>query len=219
MRPHPAETTPPDTPPRLHAEARREQLIDVAIDLFSRRGFKGTTTKEIASAAGVTEAIIFRHFATKEQLYTAILERRQKSGKEVWLKALQDRMEANDDEGIFREILTKIVCIFREDAKFERVMLYAALEGHEIAAMYHKQFALQIIEILREYIARRQREGGLREMNPSAVIFALAGMAQQYGMHTHLCEYHDAGFTDEQAVETFTQIILGGVLAHPKEKQ
>ena len=42
--------------------------------LFSERGFRGTTTKEIAQAAGVSEAIIFRHFATKEDLYTAIID-------------------------------------------------------------------------------------------------------------------------------------------------
>jgi TetR/AcrR family transcriptional regulator len=34
--------------------------------LFSKKGFRGTTTKEIAQAAGVSEAIIFRHFETKE---------------------------------------------------------------------------------------------------------------------------------------------------------
>jgi TetR/AcrR family transcriptional regulator len=50
------------TPTRMSASDRRNQLIDVAIDLFSRKGFGGTTTKEIAAAAGVTEAIIFRHF-------------------------------------------------------------------------------------------------------------------------------------------------------------
>jgi len=48
----------------MSGEDRRRQLIEVAIDLFSRRGFSGTTTREIALAAGVTEAIIFRHFAT-----------------------------------------------------------------------------------------------------------------------------------------------------------
>ena len=69
------------TPTRLSAGERREQLIQVAVDLFSRKGFKGTTTREIAAAAGVTEAIIFRHFETKEQLYTAIIDRRLNSGR------------------------------------------------------------------------------------------------------------------------------------------
>src|ERR671933_1617043 len=69
----------PSPPPaqaggRMAAEERRLQIVRVAMRLFSERGFRGTTTKEIAHAAGVSEAIIFRHFATKEELYTAIID-------------------------------------------------------------------------------------------------------------------------------------------------
>src|SRR5688572_516282 len=59
---------------RMCADDRRHQIVQVAMRLFSERGFRGTTTKEIAQAAGVSEAIIFRHFATKEDLYTAIID-------------------------------------------------------------------------------------------------------------------------------------------------
>src|SRR5215207_2645801 len=59
---------------RMCADERRLQIAEVAMRLFSERGFRGTTTKEIAQAAGVSEAIIFRHFATKEELYTAIID-------------------------------------------------------------------------------------------------------------------------------------------------
>ena len=58
----------------MAGEERRHQIVSVAMRLFSQRGFRGTTTKEIAQAAGVSEAIIFRHFATKDELYAAILD-------------------------------------------------------------------------------------------------------------------------------------------------
>src|ERR1039458_9227813 len=74
--------TDPRTPtPRLHASDRRLQLIETALDFFSRKGFSGTTTKEIAAAAGVTEAIIFRHFPTKQDLYNAVLGHHHESGQ------------------------------------------------------------------------------------------------------------------------------------------
>jgi AcrR family transcriptional regulator len=50
---------------RMNAGDRRRQLLDAALELFSRKGFGGATTKEIAASAGVTEAIIFRHFPSK----------------------------------------------------------------------------------------------------------------------------------------------------------
>ena len=59
---------------RMAGEERRLQIVRVAMRLFSQRGFRGTTTKEIAVAAGVSEAMVFRHFATKEELYSAILD-------------------------------------------------------------------------------------------------------------------------------------------------
>lgn len=184
----------------------------MAIDVFSRRGFSGTTTKEIAAAAGVTEAIIFRHFATKEQLYTAILDRRrQMPGGQEWLAGIQAYMDRNDDEGLVRTLIEKIIRVIREDSKYERVLLYAALEGHELAAMYHEQFTEPIRELLRGYIARRQTEGALRKLNPDGVLSAMAGMALQYATHTHMCHYKDAGFSDEEAVETFTRILMDGI--------
>ena len=57
---------------RMAGEDRRRQIIQVAIELFSKKGFGGTTTKQIADAAQVSEAIIFRHFNTKQELYRAI---------------------------------------------------------------------------------------------------------------------------------------------------
>jgi len=59
---------------RMAGEERRLQILAVAVSLFSQKGFRGTTTKEIAQAAGVSEAMVFRHFATKQELYSAILD-------------------------------------------------------------------------------------------------------------------------------------------------
>ena len=59
---------------RMSVEKRREQIIKTARRLFSERGFRGTTTRELAKAAGISEALLFRHFASKLDLYRAMLE-------------------------------------------------------------------------------------------------------------------------------------------------
>ena len=51
---------------RMTGEARRRQIVRVATSLFVKRGFRGTTTREIARKAGISEAVIFRHFSRKE---------------------------------------------------------------------------------------------------------------------------------------------------------
>src|SRR5579862_574992 len=120
--------------PRMSGEERRHQLIEVAIDLFSRKGFAGTTTKEIAAAAGVTEAIIFRHFATKQDFYKAILDYKcAGSCAEGWLAETERYMDAGDDKGLFRYLVSSIIQFHRDEPRFERLLLHAALEGHELA--------------------------------------------------------------------------------------
>ena len=61
----------------MHGEDRRKQLLGIAIETFAQKGFGGTKTKDIAAAAGISEAILFRHFASKEDLYHAILDSRE----------------------------------------------------------------------------------------------------------------------------------------------
>lgn len=59
---------------RLSAEARKEAIVDAVQDLFAEKGFDGTTTRELAKAAGVSEALLYKHFPSKESLYAAMLD-------------------------------------------------------------------------------------------------------------------------------------------------
>jgi TetR/AcrR family transcriptional regulator, transcriptional repressor of aconitase len=58
---------------RLDSEERRKAIVRAAVPLFARTGFAGTTTRELADAAGISEALLFRHFPSKQQLYSEIL--------------------------------------------------------------------------------------------------------------------------------------------------
>src|SRR5260370_41853057 len=92
--------------PRLPASDRRRQLLETALDLFSRKGFEGTTTKEIAAAAGVTEAIIFRPFPNKQALYTAVIDFHHEDGEfDQWRATWQGHMERHPDAGLIRVAL------------------------------------------------------------------------------------------------------------------
>lgn len=58
---------------RLDSDERRTAILLAAVPLFARKGFAGTTTKEISEAAAISEALLFRHFPSKKQLYDEIL--------------------------------------------------------------------------------------------------------------------------------------------------
>lgn len=58
---------------RLDSDERRKAIVRAAVPLFARKGFAGTTTRELAEAAGISEALLFRHFPSKQLLYREIL--------------------------------------------------------------------------------------------------------------------------------------------------
>src|SRR5918911_4016122 len=109
LRPLSKQITPPGNEPfplvgggRMAGEERRLQILRVAVRLFSGRGFRGTTTKEIAQAAGVSEAMVFRHFATKSELYSAILDHKALLHDEVDpTHIVADAIARKDDAAVF----------------------------------------------------------------------------------------------------------------------
>jgi len=60
---------------RLTAEARRELILDAALEVFARRGFNGSSIDEIAQTASVSKALIYEHFPSKRDLHVSLLER------------------------------------------------------------------------------------------------------------------------------------------------
>ena len=74
---------------RLPAAERRQAIVDAALRVFSEGSYRGTTTAEIAREAGVSEPILYRHFASKRDLYLTCLE-------EAWTRlraAVEEKLE------------------------------------------------------------------------------------------------------------------------------
>jgi AcrR family transcriptional regulator len=59
---------------RLSFNQRRQAIVEAVRNVFAEKGFDGTTTRELAKAAGVSEALIYKHFPSKQSLYAAMLD-------------------------------------------------------------------------------------------------------------------------------------------------
>jgi len=193
--------------------------VETALDIFSRKGFGGTTTKEIAAAAGVTEAIIFRHFPSKQDLYNAVLDHHHDSGQIAdCIAHWKTLMERNDDEGLVRSLIEKIIESHRQDLRGYRVFLFAALEGHEIGLERNRQIKFPIFELLCQYVARRQREGALRNCYPGAIVAAIAGMATHYATMTQMFGF-SANASDREMADAFVAILMHGIQGNPQTQR
>ena len=78
---------------RMPAAERREKLVETAVSVFSQGSYRGTTTAEIARAAGVSEPILYRHFASKRDLYLAALDHVWSDVRAHWEAALEQSVD------------------------------------------------------------------------------------------------------------------------------
>lgn len=196
---------------RMPGGDRRKQLLRVAIESFARTGFSGTKTRDIAAAAGVSEAILFRHFATKEDLYHAILDEKESQASEGDLRLAEDAMRRRDDAEMLRLIGRHILRSFREDPAFQRLMLYASLEGHMIASLFQKRFAAPRGEFFKNYIRQRQREGAFRPCDPDIALIVSVGTFVHFAMGRYVFGCPGPACSEERAIEDMVSIALAGL--------
>jgi AcrR family transcriptional regulator len=202
---------------RMAGEERRLQILRVAVRLFSQRGFRGTTTKEIAQAAGISEAMVFRHFATKEELYAAILDHKAcAEGLGDPCELVADAVRRKDDRAVFETLAYTALQHHEQDPDFMRLLLHAALEEHQLTQMFWDTFVLRIYEFLGNYICERQRDGAFREIEPRAVVRALIGMVMHHSLNNNLWDPSRRllNISNEQAAHDFTEILLKGITTH-----
>ena len=203
----------------MPADLRREQILRTAVTLFSQRGFKGTTTKEIAKAAGVSEAIIFRHFATKDELYGAILHSKSCNDglhRYPWEsnEVLQEAIRQKDDFGVFYNLALQAMNNHQKDEGFMRLLFYSALEEHELAERFFGEFVSQVYGFIGEYVRERQEDGAMRDVNPRIVVRAFLGMLIHHSLNNILWDKQRRllDISNEEAAESFAGIVLRGIL-------
>jgi TetR/AcrR family transcriptional regulator len=170
-------------PTRLPAAERRLALVETAIRVFSDGSYRGTTTAEIAREAGVSEPILYRHFASKRDLYLAALDH-------VWSKARAEWEAVLDSTANVREAFEEMgrghVTI--RDCKFQMAELWVqalseANEDPELRKQLRRHMR-SVHEFVAGVIRRGQDEGVLtadRNPNAEAWTFLAGGVLGMVG--------------------------------------
>lgn len=193
---------------------RRLQILRVAMRLFSQRGFVGTTTREIALAAGVSEAMVFRHFATKKELYSAILDHKACLHDEMDPQQIvAEAIARKDDYAVFEGLALDALEHHDCDPEFQRLLLHSALEEHELAQMFWDKFVRRVYSSLGTYIRARQREGAIVDVEPALVVRAFVGMVMHHSLANNLWDRKRSllSISNKTAARGFANILLHGI--------
>ena len=181
-----------------------------AMELFSKKGFRGTTTRDLAYQAGVNEAIIFRHFDSKEALYSAILQHKAGEAGDVRREEIEKLAGGNDDATFFETIGRTFLERHERDSSFMRLLLFSALDGHELSEMFVT--IMTVRNPLAKYIQRRIDEGAFRPMDPLLAARAFFGMFASFVLWQEVFGLKKTHPHDrDEVVRTFVSIFLSGI--------
>ena len=193
--------------------------MGAAKELFARQGFEGTTTRQIAQCARVNEAIIFRHFPSKEDLYWAIIDR--ESELAGWQPALERKLSSGaGDREIFASIAEDILVGRAQDSSLSRLLLFSALENQRRSLRFFQAHVVAYYELIAGYIRGRIEAGAFRAVNP---LLAARGFVGMIVYHSLIQEIYGAkryqDFDVKEVSETLTDIWLGGmeIRVHPNQ--
>ena len=197
---------------RLSGEERKRQIIEAAAALFSRKGFGGTTTRQVAEAAGISEPTIFKHFATKDELYAAIIE--AKAQTEAILESAAPAARRGDDVGVLRALAQEMIGRTQADPTLLRLLLFSALEGHALSDMFFRSRVTRVDAFLSRYIAERVAAGVFRAVDPLQAAWNFIGMIAYHLLYQEVFgQKPPPHLTTERAVEAMVELFLEGVRA------
>src|SRR5436190_21654228 len=189
---------------------RRQDILAAAMELFAKNGFRGTTTRDLATHAEVNEAIIFRHFHNKQELYNAILEHKAGENRESRFEELERLANEGDDEKYFQFLGRTFLEKHETDMTFMRLLMFSALEGHELSDMFVASMSAR--NPIANYIQKRIDEGAFRPMDAQLAARGLFGMFASYVLWQEIfglkkTQPHDR----EEVIRTFVSIFLKGI--------
>jgi len=194
-----------DRRPRDKAQTVRD-VIAAATHLFSEKGLHGTSIRDIEKASGVSKGLILHHFDSKEAVYAAVQDHLNQTYV-TWMAAQRD---ATDDLlAAIKNGIRSSLAYLALSRDFRRIVLWSYLEGQERTTDLDKRFTSSLIESMR----MGQETGLVRDdvkafVLPFIVRGAIDYWIRREPLRGSLCAEYGDEITDEDLVETLTQLIL-----------
>jgi AcrR family transcriptional regulator len=192
----------------MKGNERRAAILEVSRQQFADKGFRGTTTRELAAAVGVSEPVLYQHFPTKKELYAAIIE--EKACEDFGIAEEMASFSGSERE-FFSRLANLILDGYEKDPCFIRLLLFSALEGHELADMFLQNRVRPFYEMVTGFIRGRIDAGAFREVDPMLAARAFIGMISYHGLIKLLFQDQLVNAERDRLVEEMVGIFLHGI--------
>ncbi len=145
----------PDPIQTMLVAARRTQILDAAITVFSEKGFHRATIKEIARVAGIADGTIYTYFASKDEVLLAVLDRLNETTERGQQFVLGDEQ---DLKAFFRAYLQQRMALLWPNAEVFRAVLPELLVNGELRRQYYEQVLAPTIAVGEQFFQAQNEQ-------------------------------------------------------------
>ncbi|MBD2461000.1 TetR/AcrR family transcriptional regulator [Oscillatoria sp. FACHB-1407] len=187
----------------------RTRILQAAQRLFARRGYDGTTTRDLAEAAGVAEGTLFRHFENKKAILVEV-------ATQGWIEILTDLLTELSEMGSYKaiaQVMRKRMLNLHRNADMLRVCFMEAQFHPDLRDRIQAEVIAKMTDVAEAFFQTAMDQGIYRRMNPRIVAQVFLGMFTVAGFSrdTVMAEHSSPQEMQEMA-EGIADIFLNGVL-------
>lgn len=182
------------------AEATRARLLDAAVKAFAERGYHGTTTRDIASAAGMSPAALYVHHSSKEDLLYQI----SRTGHDEALKVLREAVaSATDPVDQLRAVMRAFVLHHVRSHTSARIVNYelAALSQEHLKATATTRH--EIDQVFDDLVTRGIEAGAFHTPHPRMAVVALQSLGIDIARW-----YREGGWSADEIADAYVDMAV-----------
>jgi AcrR family transcriptional regulator len=190
-------------------EETQERILKAAQKLFAKRGYGGTTTRDLAQAAGVAEGTLFRHFENKKAILIEVATR-------GWMEILTDLLTALSEMGSYKavaQVMRKRMLSLNANTDMMRVCFMEAQFHPDLRDRIQAEVIDKMTDVAEAFFQTGMERGTYRKMNPRSAALIFLGMFTVAGFSKTTMNGEASSPKDlQEMAETLADIFLNGVL-------
>ena len=187
----------------------RDRILKAALTLFARSGYDGTTTKQIAVAAGVAEGTLFRHFETKKSILVQV-------ATDGWVEILTDLLTELSEMASYKavaQVMKRRMLHLQENADLMRVCFMEVQFHEDLRDRIQTDVIEKMTDVAEAFFQTAMDQGVYRKMDPRLVARVFLGMFAVSGFSQKTLTDPNASVLELKAMaEGISEIFLNGVL-------
>lgn len=204
---------------RRRAEARKDEVLDAALELFTEKGFAATRVEDVATRAGISKGTVYLYFASKEALMEGLIER---AVSPIALQALSVVEAVGvDPRVVFNSVGGLIASRFGDPKVFAvpRLIMREVGQFPHLAEIYRRQVLDKIVPAVTRLIERQVKAGRFRPVDPDFAIRSLVGPVMA---HLVLAEVFgvvpEGGLQMDRFIAQHIDVLMNGLSVKPERK-